>query len=206
MPNYQNGKIYTIRCKSNPNLIYVGSTIQLLCKRIARHKFNSKCLTNILLYKTINNNWDDWYIELFENYPCNNKEELHKREGQVIREIGTLNIVINKRTKEEYRNDYKEEIKEYQSKYREENKEKIKERDKKYHEKNRDTILDKHKDYYKNNKEILLEKNKIYREEKKEEIKKKRSEIIKCECGCEITKIHLKRHQKSKKHNDFILK
>jgi hypothetical protein len=25
--------------------------------------------------------WDNWYIELFENFPCNSKEELNKREG-----------------------------------------------------------------------------------------------------------------------------
>ena len=24
--------------------------------------------------------WDNWYIELYENFPCNNKEELNKRE------------------------------------------------------------------------------------------------------------------------------
>ena len=37
-------------------------------------------------------------IELFENFPCNSKEELNKKEGQIIREIGTINKQIAGRT------------------------------------------------------------------------------------------------------------
>ena len=29
---------------------------------------------------------DNFYIELIENYSCNNREELSKREGEIIRE------------------------------------------------------------------------------------------------------------------------
>jgi hypothetical protein len=28
---------------------------------------------NRLLYIEVNDDWDNWYIELYENYPCNNK-------------------------------------------------------------------------------------------------------------------------------------
>ena len=38
MPNYQNSKIYTIRCKTDDSLIYVGSTIQPLSKRMVEHR------------------------------------------------------------------------------------------------------------------------------------------------------------------------
>jgi hypothetical protein len=41
--------------------------------------------------------WDDWYIELFENFTCDGKEELDKREGRVIREIGTIAHVMAKK-------------------------------------------------------------------------------------------------------------
>lgn len=94
MLNYQNGKIYTIRCRDNQNLIYVGSTIQPLSKRWGKHKqdsLNNK--SNRLLYQTINNEWDKWYIELYELCPCNTLEELLKREGEVIRLIGNLNMI-----------------------------------------------------------------------------------------------------------------
>ena len=38
MPDYKNGKIYTIRYKNDDTLIYVGSTPQPLYKRWFEHK------------------------------------------------------------------------------------------------------------------------------------------------------------------------
>ena len=114
---YKNGKIYTIRYRNNNNLIYVGSTIQPLYKRFHEHKL--KCMNekskeyNKILYKNIRetDNINDWYIELYENYPTESKELLLKREGEIIREIGTLNKEIAGRTKQERYNDNKEKIK-----------------------------------------------------------------------------------------------
>ena len=40
MPDYTKGKIYTIRCKTDDTLIYVGSTIQPLSVRFGGHKKN----------------------------------------------------------------------------------------------------------------------------------------------------------------------
>ena len=79
MNTYNNGKIYTIRCKKVDTLIYVGSTIQSLHQRWAGHKKHSKTRQHLLLYSTINDKWDDWYIELYENFNCENKEQLNKR-------------------------------------------------------------------------------------------------------------------------------
>jgi hypothetical protein len=92
MPNYANGKIYTIRCKIDDTKIYVGSTIGLLSKRFYKHKNDSKNIDKYPKHKfySIVENWDDWYIELYENYPCSCKDELCQREGEVIRDIGTL--------------------------------------------------------------------------------------------------------------------
>jgi hypothetical protein len=72
----------------------VGSTVKRLCRRMTTHRGHSKRdeHMNKPLYQEVNKtNWDDWYIELFEDYPCENKEQLNRREGQIIREIGTLN-------------------------------------------------------------------------------------------------------------------
>ena len=93
---YKNGKIYTIRYQNDDSLIYVGSTIQPLFKRWYEHKSkanNEKYKAyNLLLYQKIRvtNNLNDWYIELYEEFSCENKEQLNKREGTIIREIGTL--------------------------------------------------------------------------------------------------------------------
>ena len=91
MPDYQKGKIYTVRNKNDTNLIYVGSTCDVyLSNRMGKHRADSKRLPDNHFYKNIEN-WNDWYIELYENFPCKDKNELTKREGEVIREIGTLN-------------------------------------------------------------------------------------------------------------------
>ena len=81
---YKNGKIYTIRSKNDVSLIYVGSTTQPLYKRFAQHKSKSKNLIyeNRQLYIKMNEtDINDWYIELYEDCPCDRKEELNKREN-----------------------------------------------------------------------------------------------------------------------------
>jgi hypothetical protein len=81
---YKNGKIYTIRYKNDDSLIYVGSTVQPLFKRWHQHKSDVK-RNNLILYQKIREtNIEDWYIELYEEFSCENKEQLNKREGQII--------------------------------------------------------------------------------------------------------------------------
>jgi hypothetical protein len=61
---YKNGKIYTIRCKNDDTLIYVGSTVKPLFKRWHQHKtrVNNEVYNNILLYQKIKEtNIEDWY-------------------------------------------------------------------------------------------------------------------------------------------------
>jgi hypothetical protein len=187
MPDYSKGKIYTIRCRTDDSLIYVGSTIQSLAVRWGGHKTTSKTEKNKknLLYRTVNDNWNDWFIELYEVYPCENIEQLNKREGEVIRLIGTLNSKIAGRTKKIYYED---------------NKDDILIRNKEYYEDNKDDILIRCKEYYEDNKDDIAIKHKKYREDNKDKINEK----ITCECGCISTKIHLSRHKKSQRHLNAI--
>lgn len=99
MPDYNNSKIYTIRCKVDNSLIYVGSTTQPLSKRMVEHrskhnKENSDNYTKPLYVKMRELEIENFYIELYEDYPCERKEQLEQREGEIIREIGNLNKVI----------------------------------------------------------------------------------------------------------------
>jgi hypothetical protein len=71
---------------------------------------------------------DNFYIELYEEYPCQTKEQLNKREGEIMREISTLNLRIAGRTFQEYRETHKAEKAETDKKYKENNKEVIKEK------------------------------------------------------------------------------
>ena len=111
MPNYQLGKIYTIRSLSSPE-IYVGSTSQSLACRMASHRRDYKRNQVLGLHKEIIKDISEWNIELHELYPCNTREELHRREGEVIRDIGTLNKCIAGRTHQERYREYKDKVKE----------------------------------------------------------------------------------------------
>jgi len=161
MPNYQNGKIYTIRCRNDDTLIYVGSTTTTLSKRIAEHRYASVSNNKIKLYNKVNNNWEDWYIELYAECPCNSKEELCKREGEVIREIGTLNSKISGRNVKEWRNEYNQ---------KPEVKQRMKEWSRQYHIDNREERIAVSKQYHIENREEILGKKKSYREANKEKI------------------------------------
>ena len=83
MSKYQNGKIYRIYCDGS-NKYYIGSTIHSLEHRLSIHE-NSKntCSSKEL----INNSIYDINIELLENYPCNNRNELLLRETEWIKKI-----------------------------------------------------------------------------------------------------------------------
>jgi len=174
MPNYQEGKIYTIRCKTDDNLIYVGSTVERLSQRLAKHRYQSKKSPHFKIYQNINNDWDNWYIELYELYPCNTKEELLKREGEMIRKIGTLNHVINGRTKKEYQEDTTEATKEYKKIYRQNNTEKIALEQKEYRPKNAEKMIVYQKKYNQDTKEERKKTQKEYREKNAEKIREKK--------------------------------
>ena len=169
MPNYQDGKIYTIRNYADNSLIYVGSTTQTLSRRLAKHRTDCKGgKTRISLYTHItDNDWSNWYIELYEYYPCNSRTELEKREGEVIREIGTINKMVAGRTHKEYYKDNADKIKEKNKKYYEENVDKIKEN----YKENADKIKENKKKYYEENADKIKENKKKYYEENKEKLK-----------------------------------
>jgi hypothetical protein len=104
--------------------------------------------SNNFFYQHIDD-WNVWYIELYENYPCENKEQLIKREGEIIREIATLNKRIAGRTQKEWVLDNKHKMDQYYKEYREKNKNKIKEHKKEFYETNKDKLLDNMKQYKK---------------------------------------------------------
>jgi len=116
---YENGKIYVLRSHQTED-IYLGSTQQQLYKRFHQHKTHynrwkegkKHYITSNELFK-----YDDCYIELLEEYPCDNKMELCRREGELIRSINCVNKFIAGRTKaecdKEYGETHKAQIKEY---------------------------------------------------------------------------------------------
>jgi hypothetical protein len=171
MVNYSNGKIYKIEPISGEDGdIYIGSTTKkLLSQRMTKHRSDYKEWKNGTITKTTSFDLFEKYglenckIILLENLNANSKDELISREAFYIRTLKCVNKVIPDRTRKEYREDKKDEIKEYEKKHREE-----------------------HKVYY-------IEYDKI-----------RRQKTFICVCGCTGKMNHKTRHEKTKKHLEFI--
>jgi len=184
--DYQKAKIYCIR-SPNTDLIYIGATCQQLSTRMCEHRRNFKQGGTITSKVIIG--FGDAYIELIENYPCNNKEELDKKEGELIRTTDNCcNKLIAGRTRNEYYVD---------------NKESILEKVKDYYQTNKEAILEQKKKYYEDNKEVIAEKDKLRYEANKETIAEKGKVKVVCECGSEVRKYEMARHIKTQKHQDY---
>jgi hypothetical protein len=153
---YVNGQIYAIRSHQTEE-IYIGSTTQPLHKRFHEHKNNKRYYTSKEIIQ-----YTDAYIELIENFPCNSKKELNRREGQHIRNAeNCVNKRIPERSKKEFYVD---------------NKEEIAKRNKEYYYANKDNHLEQKKIYYQENKDVLIKKRKIYIAANRDEINRKARE------------------------------
>ena len=144
MPNYKDGKIYKIYNDEN-DLVYYGSSVQPLYKRLYAHKQDAK-----QKYQCKSHNLDvdieKCKIVLVENYSCNSKEELHARERFYIENNKCVNKSIPCRTKKEWQEDNKEEIAKKNKKRYEDNKEELKQYFKKRYEDNKEEINNKKKE------------------------------------------------------------
>ena len=191
MPDYNNGKIYCIRNVLD-NGKYYGSTVEPLEIRWRKHKCScrkNESKQNYPIYKKMNElGLNNFFIELVEEFPCNNKMELEAREKHWIKQDGNINKTIPTRTYKEWCEDNKEYLQEQKKEYRENNKEYLKEQK---------------KEYYEDKKEIIQEKQKQYREENKDKIKERKKIRITCECGCDVCKNDLGRHLRTKKHQQL---
>ena len=219
---YNNSMIYSIRSPHTVNY-YIGSTTQKLCKRFSDHNINYKAYlkgtvgftTSFKILKL-----GDAYIELLEEVNCENRNQLEKREGELIREHknNCVNKSIAGRTQKEYKTDYKEIITEYNKQYYTDNKGDISKQKKQHYNDNRESISIKSKQYYIDNNDKAIQyridnkdktikyridnKDKIiqYRIDNKESAKAKATLPYLCACGSTITHCSKARHNKTAKH------
>lgn len=94
---YDNGKIYKIT-SIHTDKIYIGSTTQPLRKRLNEHKNNKvKSIVSHKLFEL-----GECNIELIEEYPCDNRQQLVRREGTyILNNKNCINKCIAGRTKKE---------------------------------------------------------------------------------------------------------
>jgi hypothetical protein len=89
--NYKEAKIYAIR-SPNTKYYYIGSTTEkYLSQRLMRHNSDYIAYMNAtngkgFVYSFYVLEQGDAYIELIENFKCDDKHELKAREGHFIRE------------------------------------------------------------------------------------------------------------------------
>jgi len=191
-PNkYNHGKIYKLVDSSG--FYYVGSTCNSLSKRLSEHKATSKRDSNRKVYKQITN-WNDIIIVLIVEVNVVNKEQLLRAENEYIDRNDPFCLNSRKALTTE------EELQQYRQNYYKENKEQIQQ----HHINHKEEIQQKTKIYYNKHKQEIQQYKQQYRNVNKEKIKIKRSQLIKCICGLEITKDNFKRHTRSKKHQQFI--
>lgn len=193
MNKYQTqGKVYAIRSHQTED-IYIGSTCDTLPKRFYGHKAQFKRYRDgkghyYTSFKMLE--FDDAYIELFENCPCNDKNELTRREGELIRSNpNCVNKNIAGQTQKQWRQVNAEHIKEYRNQYRQDNAEIIKEKRNQYQQDNAEAL----KAYYKQ-----------YQQANAEHIKKRMNQKHICPCGGKYNKSHEARHFRTKKHQKYL--
>ncbi len=189
MAKYENSVIYKIikKGEKDESNIYVGSTKNFSARK-SKHK--STCQekdtkkSKYKLYQIINNNggWDNYNMEIIEEYSCSCKIDLEKREKYWIDKIKSkINDKIPTRERKEYEKSEKR-------------KESYKQREK----------SEKRKEWYKSryekNKEEKIEKSIQHYYDNKDEINFKRNEKITCECGCIVNKGNIAVHKRTGKH------
>ena len=132
--NYQEGKIHKIY-NTIIDDIYIGRATQKLCERMRSHRnvHKSKPQFNYPKYKAFREHGvENFFFELIEKCPCNDKDELTKTECNYIRTSKpSLNMRIGGRT--------------YKERYGD----------------NRDTILQKVKEYAENNRQKIFQNTEI---------------------------------------------
>jgi hypothetical protein len=139
MPDYQQGKIYKLWSPSK-NLVYYGSTVQTLSQRLGGHIRDNNRRGKYFCSSSKIIECGDYKIELVEAYPCNNKQQLFKKEGEYIKNNECINKCVAGRTSKEYKQDNPDKILEYRKKYSEKHRLYNKEKARKYRDDNKDEI------------------------------------------------------------------
>lgn len=206
------GKIYTIRCEANEDLVYVGSTCNSLDSMLEIHFYkadvNIDCdlTTYIYLYGK-----ELFYIELIKEYEVVDDKHLEAYEQLYINKYKSLDpkdiyyylSLYEKKLKQIQHKAAKQ--REYGRRYYLSNKEKILEKNRQYNKKHlirgKDSYMKSQRKYakmhYQKNKNVISAKRKANRKPKI---------AFTCDlCGYNAaTKFLIKRHNKTKKHNKLM--
>lgn len=194
---------------------YVGSTTNFR-RRKCSHKSNcnNEKENHYKVYKTMNEHggWDNWTMVMIEKAVCESNLDARKRERHWYEELNAdLNTQLPQMNKEDIlardKRRYKankEQRNAHGRAYYEANIEQIKAKNKAYREANKEKVNAQKKAYSEANKDKINAKHKKWREENKEKLQQIRSEKHQCPCGGRYTHVNKVKHEKTKKHQQFI--
>jgi len=179
---------YMLVCKDiNVKELYVGHTTNFT-NRKSSHKHNcnnpNRKEYNLKVYTFIraNGGFNNWSMIQLEEFPCKDIFEAAKQERVWCEKIkATLNSNVPCRTYQEYCEDNREHISEYQ---------------KDYHQNNRNQLLENKKEYRETHRKQILEYRETHREQRKEQIT--------CICGSTCRKDNIRKHERTNKHIKFL--
>lgn len=233
MIDYSKGKIYKLEPISGESECYIGSTCSELDDRKKRHEnqYNDttvhKCTSRLLFDK---HGINGVKITLIEDYPCENREQLHKREGEwQVKTPNCVNKNIAGRGQKQYYQDTRDTRLEYQNRYYGEHKQQARAYQDSWRAENKESYKKSYKKYYQDNKERLKQKyqdkkehcKEQYRMKKEEELQSEKDEALKnkieidrikaldnkthyhCGCGSIVMAPNKSLHLKSKKHMKY---
>ena len=182
---YENSKVYKL-ITTVDDTFYIGSTCSSLSKRLNGHKKNAKKEKNkdTRVYEHLNKiGFENVKIILINEFVLENGEQLRREENNYIEmyknDPNCLNSIRAFRSIEEKR--------EY---------DRIRNKTEKR--------IQYSKDLYQKNKETYCQRQKIYVQTNKEKIKERKGKICICECGSQYTHDHKLRHERTKKHINYI--
>jgi len=116
MPDYSKAKIYRVYCGEDE---YIGSTTRPLSERMNEHRCAFKKQTKSYMTNKIfeKHGVENCKIELIEDYPCERKEQLNRREGEIQRGRTCVNYQTAGQTQKEYYASTREKWLEYHKEY-----------------------------------------------------------------------------------------
>ena len=182
--------IYHIRQMESKEVVYVGSTTNF-SQRKSEHKHScnkeegKRFTLPIYCHIRDNGGFNCFEIIPIKSLKLENKTELLIAEQEEMDKHQTLVNSLKAHTTIE-------ELKEYK-----------KQNDKLYYQENKEDIKEKTKQYYQENKE----NRKLYYQENKEILNEKKRQPVKCPiCNSAVTRQGLKRHQRTKKCQEYLNK
>ena len=188
---YHKGQIYKITDVAYTECYY-GSTIEPLNKRMVhhRHRYINRDNGKETCIRSVNALFDKYglencKIEWVEDYPCNSKKELARREGFYIQNNACVNKNVAGRTSEESREATREKTNKRMSEYYKKNADRIKAYQKEHGLKYADKIKERKQKHYEANKD-------------------KFKECYLCSCGRHVQNRSKTRHEKTQYHQNRL--